>query len=420
MYVGSPSTLRCTNNSILASHDLFGTAFGRGVPRAAYAFRSDDNGTSWNAVGSVAHMYWATLFAREGDSTVYLMGVSSDNVYEPAQIVIAASSDCGTTWSNASYLTNDTVPYSTGPTPVVQHGGRLWRAYERNTGSWGSGYATLVVSALANTPDLLSPTSWVLSGATPFSSVADSVPANWSIPGVESSFGWLEGNAVVPPNTISVVDGGDAGSRSDTGTGIAIVLRVNSIPTANKAAYLFVSSPSAMPVFVRWLDFFPGGMSKFSIRQDASSGLYVTLSNMVVDASISGSPTCATTAHVHAGVSWSAGTNASLPCCGMQQVLECHSTPLDCWWCHASTRNNLTLSVSPDLVTWRVLSVLMTDDSGQPSWMSQLMTGFQYVDWQFDGKDLIAAVRAGYRGSQCYHNSNRLLFQRVVDWRRFL
>jgi hypothetical protein len=62
----------------------------------------------------------------------------------------------------------------------------------------------------------------------------------------------------------------------------------------------------------------------------------------------------------------------------------------------------------------------MTDDSALPSWLSELLTGFQYVDWQFDGNDIIAAVRASYRGAQTYHNSNRILFQRLVNWRDYL
>lgn len=44
-------------------------------------------------------------------------------------------------------------------------------------------------------------------------------------------------------------------------------------------------------------------------------------------------------------------------------------------------------------------------------------TGFHYVDWQFDGPDIIAAVRTAYRGAVSYHNSNRLTFRRFSNWR---
>jgi len=62
----------------------------------------------------------------------------------------------------------------------------------------------------------------------------------------------------------------------------------------------------------------------------------------------------------------------------------------------------------------------MEDDQAMPGWMSELMTGLQYVDFLLEGEDLLVVVRAGYRGANCYHNSNRILFQRVVNWRAYL
>jgi hypothetical protein len=397
LYAGSPSLTTCANGSLLASHDLFGAAFNAGYVRTAYTLRSDDNGTSWYSVGFAPNMYWATLFTQYPlDTAVYLLGTSSDNTYTSAQIVIAKSTDCGATWSNAVYLTNSSTPYSTGPTPVVQNAGRLWRAFEWNTGPWGSGYSSVVLSAPANATDLLDKSAWTLSGALPFSNVSHLVPSNWSNPLVTSSAGWLEGNAVVLP------DGSD---------GIGIMLRVNSVPAANKAAFLTLSGPTAVPEFAGWVENFPGGMSKFSIRQDNSTGLYVTISNYIQDARVTLPPIC--------GLATGAVTGP-VSCCGMTQVQSCPIDTPPCMWCHATGRNNLTLSVSPDLQTWNILATVMTDDTGSPEWMSQLMTGFQYVDWQFQGNDIIAAVRAGYRGSQCYHNSNRILFQRIVDWRNMI
>jgi hypothetical protein len=40
-------------------------------------------------------------------------------------------------------------------------------------------------------------------------------------------------------------------------------------------------------------------------------------------------------------------------------------------------------------------------------------TGFHYVDWVFDGADILYSVRAGYRGANSYHNANRLVVKRV-------
>ncbi len=48
--------------------------------------------------------------------------------------------------------------------------------------------------------------------------------------------------------------------------------------------------------------------------------------------------------------------------------------------------------------------------------------GFQYVDWQFDGNDIIAAVRTGFvddaGGPHNFHDANYLLFRRIADFRK--
>lgn len=104
----------------------------------------------------------------------------------------------------------------------------------------------------------------------------------------------------------------------------------------------------------------------------------------------------------------------------MDQLRQCPAVPAPCIWAHANARNNLTLAVSSNLTSWRVVRTVLADDTGSPGWISEIFTGFQYVDWQFDGPDIIAAVRAAYRGADCYHNSNRILFQRLGQWQAML
>ena len=90
-------------------------------------------------------------------------------------------------------------------------------------------------------------------------------------------------------------------------------------------------------------------------------------------------------------------------------------------WCHAVARNVLTLSVSAELGSgWRVVKTVLADDTGAPGFVSELMTGFQYVDWQFDGaggEDVVYAVRASYRGANNFHNANRHLYGVLAGWR---
>lgn len=403
LFLGSPSIVRMSNGALLTSHDTFGSCHGPGCANRVYTFSSSDNGTTWSPAGSASPMYWATLFVREGDEGVYLMGASGDgNGGPPAQVVISRSADYGLTWAPSVALTSSSVSYSTGPTPVLSWAGRLWRAVEHNVGpgGWGVGYASLVLSAPSGVgTDLLSPASWALSGELPFASVAHLVPPSWSREGVVPGYGWLEGGPVEPP-----------GSND---TGIFVMLRVNSQPTANKAALLRLDSgaPGAPLTFVSWVDPFPGGMSKFDVKRDPVSGLYVTLSNDIQDDSVSLPPTCSY-------VTPPAPPRGNLSCCGFIVGCDVGGGTPSCVWCRAGARANLTLAVSPSPGgPWTVVSPILWDDTGVPKFVSEMGTGFQYASFAFDGGDIISAVRAGYRGSVNYHNANRNLFKRVPDWR---
>ncbi len=112
---------------------------------------------------------------------------------------------------------------------------------------------------------------------------------------------------------------------------------------------------------------FPGGSKKFTIRYDEESKRYWTLSNHVRDF----------------------GYNPG------------------------STRNCLTLSSSPDLFNWTVHEeILYHPDVAKH--------GFQYADWQFDGKDIIALVRTAFDdnfgGAHNNHDANYMTFHRIENF----
>jgi hypothetical protein len=126
-------------------------------------------------------------------------------------------------------------------------------------------------------------------------------------------------------------------------------------------------------------------------------------------------------------------------------------------------RNHLALAVSSDLLEWRVCEIVLTDDTGlahakHVADASFLMVGFQCeciwltlsrcnaasrmlsragyiiltermhaslcqmvplwadVHWQFDGEDVIYAVRAAYRGATDAGQANRYLFGRLTGF----
>lgn len=166
-------------------------------------------------------------------------------------------------------------------------------------------------------------------------------------------YGWLEGNAVVGPK-------GD----------MLNVMRVHTFDkTRERIALIHVDETGAKSSFDAKDGFkdFPGGGKKFTIRYDSLSSKYYTLSNYV--------PTA------YRG-----------------------TIPLD------RVRNTLALCSSKDLADWNVDSIIIHHPD-------TLKHGFQYVDWQFDGNDIIAVSRTAFEDANSYHNTNFLTFHRIKNFR---
>ena len=149
------------------------------------------------------------------------------------------------------------------------------------------------------------------------------------------------------------------------------ILRVNG-PLGRIAAVVRVSADGRNAQFDPTSDFidFPGGAKKFTIRYDAKSKLYWSLANYVLPADRNLSP--------------------------------------------GSVRNTLALIASPDLANWIVRSVLLHHPDTKRH-------AFQYVDWEFDGDDIIAASRTafddGLGGAHNAHDANFLTFHRFNGFR---
>jgi hypothetical protein len=140
------------------------------------------------------------------------------------------------------------------------------------------------------------------------------------------------------------------------------VLRVDNV---EKAA--IVRLDSGKLVFDALVDF-PGGAKKFTIRYDRKTRRYWALSNPAP----AGSPQ------------------------------------------PAAMRNTLALLSSKDLRQWKVERVTLSHPD-------PLKHAFQYVDWQFDGNDLIVASRTAFEdddgGPPRGHDANYLTFHRVANFR---
>lgn len=169
-------------------------------------------------------------------------------------------------------------------------------------------------------------------------------------------YGWLEGNAVVGP-----------------GGNMLNVARVHTFDKyRERVALINVNATGSTSSFNATTGFkdFPGGGKKFTIRYDSTSNKYWTLSSYV-------------------------------------PVAYRGDISLD------KVRNTLALCSSTDLVNWDIDSTILNHPD-------TLYHAFQYVDWQFDGNDIIAVSRTAYDdglgGANSAHNNNYFTFHRITNY----
>lgn len=118
---------------------------------------------------------------------------------------------------------------------------------------------------------------------------------------------------------------------------------------------------------------FPGGSKKFTIRYDPQSKRYWTIQNTVAPQFMNMKP--------------------------------------------ERVRNTITLSSSADLHTWQQHKILLQHPDVKRH-------GFQYVDWQFEGDDIIFVSRTAADdetgGAINNHDANYMTFHRIANFRFFV
>ncbi|MEO6035287.1 MAG: exo-alpha-sialidase [Verrucomicrobiota bacterium] len=153
---------------------------------------------------------------------------------------------------------------------------------------------------------------------------------------------------------------------------MADILRVASPRHPERAAIIRISADGKRAVFDPTKDFveFPGGAKKFTIRLDPKSQRYYSLANPVPE--------------------------------------NFRETPPD------KTRNTLALISSPDCREWKVERILYQNPDTRTH-------GYQYVDWLFEGDDIISVIRVAHDddsgGAHNQHDSNFITFLRVKNFR---
>lgn len=78
-----------------------------------------------------------------------------------------------------------------------------------------------------------------------------------------------------------------------------------------------------------------------------------------------------------------------------------------------SARNLLSLMSSEDMENWRTVCHLL-DYRGE----NVFEVGFQYVDFEFDGEDIIYLCRTAINGARNFHDANYSTFHRIENFRK--
>lgn len=193
---------------------------------------------------------------------------------------------------------------------------------------------------------------------------------NWTISNIlyrDSTFlngnfnAWIEGNAVVDPQ----------GQLWN-------ILRVDDKSTIEeKAAFVKISADGKTATFDRNTGFkpFPGGAKKFTIRYDEKSDKYWMITNYI------------------------------------PEDIKKHNPTMN----PAKVRNTQALMSSKDLVNWELNRILLYHKEMK-------YHGFQYIDWQFEGNDIIYLSRTAYDdglgGAHNNHDANFLTFHRIKNFRK--
>lgn len=152
---------------------------------------------------------------------------------------------------------------------------------------------------------------------------------------------------------------------------IANLLRV-AYPAGEKAALATLKRDGRTLEFSPGRDFIdlPGGATKFTVRLD------------------------------HDGYYWTLGN----------KVFPRHARPGDA----SSVRNTLALLRSTDLRNWELRCIVLYHPDASRH-------GFQYVDWLFDGPDIVAVSRTAHDdahgGAKKAHDANFMTFHRLANFR---
>ncbi len=324
-------------------------------------FRSADGGKTWEQTSKIERMKCATLFAYDGQ--LCLLGLYTNTTTASIGICGTRSiSDDGPVWSAVSAIRCDFLEKSghCSSTPVLFANGRVYKAFE-DSNIWAAetsenGTKKAFVLSCDLNKNILNGANWIASNYV-------TITSDWVKEQIGTSTTAHHGTPALEGNMVQGPDGT-----------IYNILRLNCEPANGYAVCLELSDDGrtlSYPLENKVIKF-PGGENKFNIRYDETTGYYISLVN-----------------------------NNTAPYWPMQ-------------------RNVLSLSVSKDLVNWKIVDTVLIDRTMLNFDVSMATHAFQYVDWCFDGEDIVFSVRETMGDTDYFHNGYELTFYRLSDYKSLL
>ena len=274
-------------------------------------------------------------------------------------VVITRSDDNGRTWTNPQDETNGILMRGSFHSSSVPVVVSGGRIW-RAMETYDNDVKTAFVMSAPADADLLQASSWTATNTIPGTTP---VSEDWEFNGKRVSE-LIEGNVVATPDGKLYNILRASSSYTSLAAGRATIVDENTLE---------ITAPDDL---IR----FPGGGKKFTIRYDEQSRRYWAITNPASD-NVAGMS--------HNGI-YASGITEDL------------------------VRNRLVLCYSTDLSTWIQYKEIVSDPD-------PFFHGFQYVDWMFDGEDIVAVCRMACPESRGLpvrqHDANFMTFFRIENFR---
>ncbi|MBQ4526737.1 MAG: exo-alpha-sialidase [Clostridia bacterium] len=360
-YLCSPSIVRHPDGFLLASMDLFA---GDHPQNLTLIFRSDDDGKSWHYVSELMPCFWGKMFIHSGD--LYMLACST----EYGDMLIGKSNDGGKTFSapvtllRGSNGKNKTEGVHKNPQNIITYNGRIYASFEWGTyGNMDYGHASLLMSCPVDC-DLLNPENWTFTTPKIFENFT---PETCCLPKGTVP---IEGTLAISPEgkLLNIMRFASyylpmTITESEIATNKTIADFAALAKKGCAIAYeADINDPEKSLTFSHLIAL--PAFSKFMIKHDSKSDKYYTLINRVTD---------------------------------LKAV---------------RARNVLSLFVSDDLKQFEPVADIIDFSDGD-----SFKIGFQYVDFEISGDDIIFLSRTALNNAHNYHDANYSTFHRIKNFR---